>query len=288
MKSLICRKGLVLIALVLFVMLSGAKFTLAQENKSPASGEKSMITIHISKEVNGETVKYDTTFEAGSDFNIDEFLEQKNLGVMPFPENKSDRKFHDFRFDWPEFDENFSFFPDSAEFDTLVRRLHNTYGDIMKRLPARPDFRWNYRFEDPGDEPEETPRPDLRGNDNDRPKRIPFNDNRIPDLMPNRFPGPEIAPFIGNSRPEKVIIHKKRHGKKVIITYKDDDMAMLPDDDIIFYRNETRLPQRETRHYRHMDPDMQKEMNFDIQKGNKGDNEKRVIIIEKKAEKGRK
>ena len=284
MKSLIDIKSVFSAALAFCVALLLPGFGLAQETENPAPKEKSVITIHISKDVNGETVKYDTTFEAGNDFDVDAFLDKKELRDLPHDAGPGEMSgIPDF--EWPRFEDHFSFFPDSVEFDTLVQRLHRSYGDIMKKFPAQPGSRWNYDFEYPGDEQEGSPTPGNHGNKNIAPQCCPYGNLRLPDIMPQPFPGQELAPYIGNSRPDKVIIHKKRHGKKVVIKFEDDDdLVMLPNDDRVIYRDEMRQSKHRNEQYRHQKPGMQKEMEYKIQKGRKGENEKRVIIIEQKSD----
>lgn len=278
MKSLIDIKRIISAPFVFCVALLLPGFGLAQEKENPAPKEKSVITIHISKDVNGETVKYDTTFEAGNDFDVEAFLDKKELRDLPHDAGTGEMPgIPDF--EWPRFEDHFSFFPDSIEFDSLAQRLQRTYGDIMKKFPVQPGFRWNYDFEYPGDEPEESPAPGC----------CPYHNFHLPELIPQQFPGQELAPFIGNSRPEKVIIHKKRHGKKVVIKFDDDDdLVMLPNDDRVSYRDEMRHPKHRNEQYRHPKQGMQKEVEYEIRKGGKGDNEKRVIIIEEKADEGKK
>jgi hypothetical protein len=283
MKSLINIKSITVAALALCLAVLSPGFTLAQENSNPAPKEKSVITIHISKDVNGEIVKYDTTFEADNDFDVEAFLDKKDLRDLP-PDADPGQIPGNYDFELPKFEEDFSFFPDSVEFDTLVLRLHRTYGDIMKKFPAQPGFRWNDRFENPGDEQEEAPVPDNR-NKRNCPPGCPFGNMKAPEMMPPQFPGQELAPFIGNSRPEKMVIHEKRHGKKVVIKYEDDDdIVILPNDDRIIYREEMRHPGNRPEQYRKQKPGMQKEMEYKIQKGRKDNNERKVIIIEKKSD----
>ncbi len=284
MKSLINIKSILTAALTLCLSILLPGLGVAQENTDPAPKEKSVITIHISKDVNGETVKYDTTFEAGNDFDVDAFIDKKELRDLP-PDAGPGKIPGNPDLEWPRFEEDFSFFPDSVEFDSLVQRLQRTYGDIMKKFPAQPGFRWNYDFEYPGDEPKVSPAPDNDGNKNAAPGCCPYGNLRLPDMMPQQFPGQELAPFIGNSRPDKVIIHKKRHGKKVVIKFEDnDDLVILPNDDRMIYRDEMRHPKHRPEQYRHQKPGIQKEVEYEIQEGRKGDNQKRVIIIEKKTD----
>lgn len=284
MKSLIDIKSIFSAAFTFCVALLLPGFGLAQENENPAPKEKSVITIHISKDVNGETVKYDTTFEADKDFDVEAFLDKKELRDLPHDAGTGEMPgIPDF--EWPGFEEHFSFFPDSIEFDTLIQRLQRTYGDLMKKFPVQPGFRWNYDFEYPGNEPEESPAPGSHGNKNTASGCCPYHNFRLPELIPQQFPGQELAPFIGNSRPDKVIIHKKRHGRKIIIKYEDDDnVVILPNDDKIIYREEMRQRRNRPEHYRYEQPGMQKEIEYKLQKDRKGDNEKRVIIIEQKTE----
>ena len=286
MKRPINFKGILIPFIFLLSLLFSGLSVMAQEKEKAATGDKSLITIHINKEVNGETIQYDTTFEAYSDFDVDAFLEQKDLQHSP-PRHWDNRMPGNLNFEWPGFNEHFSFFPDSIEFDTLVRRLQRTYGDIQKKLSEHQDFNWNYQFGNPDDQQFEL---QLKHPGNKcRPGCCPFGSRKLPGLFYEQFPGSDIEPFIGNSRPEKVIIHKKRNGKKVIITYEDED-ENLKNEEIIIYRDRAGEPRPQQRHrqYRYENPDGRKQVEVQVEERSPEKNERRVIIIEKKVEEDKK
>lgn len=283
------QQGIAFSLIALITVFVSANKASAQEKKPSASDQKSEITIHISRDVNGEVVKYDTTFEAGSDFDVEAFLDTKDLG-MKHPEPELDRHVEFFNFETPEPGEEFPKLPDSIGLDSLMRGVQRMYGEIMKKFPGGPDMKWNFNVEPPDSE-QEHPQ-EFQWQDKNPRTCCPFHNNSRPNNMClPQFPGMDIAPFIGNSRPEKVIIHKKRHGKKVVITYEDDDeFEGLKDDEVIIYRNDRDRPHQGQmqRQYRNENPDGRKQVEVQIEEGKPDKGEKRVIIIEKKIEEDKK
>lgn len=182
-----------------FLLLSADCFA-QQKSENQPKGKKT-ITIHVTKEVDGNTVVIDTTVVTDGDFDADAFLEEKGVGGEK---------------------------PEAGR---------NVEKHIIIRHPGSHEFSWN---DSDGKLPDTIIIKDdkslLFDNKFDMPfpphSGMPFNFN-----MPHAFPHfsskqveailEGMARSIGleNVTPfgemKQVVVKKKRNGKKVIITFED-------------------------------------------------------------------
>jgi len=192
---------------VLVTLLIGLIFftpgTYAQQKSDEQSTAKKTITIHVTKEVDGNTVVIDTTVITDGDFDADAFLEEK--GVMTDSRQKGE----------------------------------NVNKHIIIRHPGNDEFGWSDSRSNGPDtiiinddkvfvykDNHDMPAPPIEG--------MPFNFNFD---MPQDFPpmhGPQFEDmFEGMARSyglenmmpfgemKQVVVKKKRNGKKVIFTFED-------------------------------------------------------------------
>lgn len=282
MKRIFDNPG-ILITLIMFIAaFSAGNYASAQEKESSAPAGKSAITIHISKDDDGKIIKFDTTFEAGSDFDVDAFLDEKGIG-MKQSRPDSDSDFEIFNFGFPELDERFAHFPDSLINDSLMFRIQRRLEDLSENFPGCPGMRQDFGTEAPDESP--CPRQLKRDQKRmDMPGCCPYDHEKLQGMFPPQFPGMEFAPFSGYGHPEKVIIHKKRHGKKVVITYNDDMESYM--DGAMSNPGNFRCPAMEQHHRQYMKtrPGHREQMEMKVKKGKPARKGKQIIIIEKKAE----
>lgn len=281
MKRLIDNPG-ILITLIMFIAaFSAGNYASAQEKEGSVPDGKSSISIHISKDDNGKMIKFDTTFEAGSDFDVDAFLDEKGIG-MKQPHPDADRDFEMFNFDFPEMDEPFTQFPDSLLNDSLMFRLQRRWEDLSESFPKCPDMEGDFRIEAPG-QGQCPRRSDADRKNNEMPGCCPLYHDNPQGMMFPQLPGMDLAPFIGYGHPEKIIVHKKRHGKKVVITFNDDMESYM--DDAMAIPGNFRCPGMEQHHrYIKTRPGHREQMEMKVKKSKPAQKDKQVIIIEKRSE----
>lgn len=292
MKSLI-HHPFVLLPLMMIAAISSAYTLSAQENDTPARDKKSIVTIRIMKDINGETVKYDTTFEAGSDFDVDAFLAEKERFING-GQSKSARDFEFFDFEIPETVFASPNFPDSIRFDTVIKRFKFDDEYTLRDFPGHPGIRWN-QMPDVPECRRSCPYIEKHRPGNRMPGCCPHFSPDLPEgfIMPE-LPGINFEPFSWNNKPEKIIIHKKKHGGKVVITFdNDDESECIKNEDVIIYRNDGRRPHNnsERRQYRQQNSDSNKEIEVEVKvddTDDPGKGGKKVIIIEKKTDSDKK
>jgi hypothetical protein len=211
---------------------------LAQQPDKQSGGKKT-ITIHVTKEDNGGTTTIDTTIITEGDFDADAFLKDK--GVMDeFPENgRQIRKNIIMRhpdvqhFGGNNFEVNT---PDTIMIDKDTVIIINENFDMptpppFPDMPFRPEFKNQQGFSPMG-----RPRPDQ--------------------MMEGFARALGLEDFMPFGDLEKIIVKKKHHGKKVIISFEDRDEACGERDHRrnreereIIYNNEDQgmVPQNEER-----------------------------------------
>lgn len=170
------------------------------------SGGKKTITIHVTKEDNGSTTTIDTTIITEGEFDTDAFLKEK--GVMDdLPDNgRQSRKNIIMRhpgtqqFGGNNFEVNT---PDTIMIDKDTIIILNKNFD----MPAPPPF------------PDMPFRPELENRQGFQRMERPCPDQMMEGFA-RLFGFEDFMPF-GDL--EKIIVKKKHHGKKVIISFEDRD-----------------------------------------------------------------
>jgi hypothetical protein len=201
----------------------------AQNKKEPTS----KYSIRVTKKSDGKVITIDTTFETKGDFDVDTWIkkhdtnqgEEKNITqdirikMRPFRDSVMQKR-KEFRMFTPDdFLKGNKFLSDTLIMhgDTIIMKgLHN-------HLPG--EFGWNNKtpFHDFGEFGyKEWPFHDSIYNFHVNPPKVPHY------YWYNNIPG-GIEQYLPKKQPDKVIIVKKRHGKKIIITTKEPDKGKLKD-----------------------------------------------------------
>lgn len=268
-----------------FLLLSGKSF--AQQESEDQTTSKKTITIHVTKEVDGNTFTIDTTVVTDGDFDADAFLEERGVfGDKPGSDMHIDRKM-------------------------IIRR------------PAEQDFTWSksesespdtliidndtiIMLSDGFDSPITLPRHGrmMYGNDISMPMEFSHKeDPQVRDMLEDLARSVDLDNVMPFGEMKQVVVKKKRNGKKVIITFENRDEAGFEsrkghkkDERVIIYRNgdESMTPQHEERVIIQGDPGKkmiihrkvektengdQVIINAEVDKPTPGKREKKVIII---------
>lgn len=185
---------------------------LAQQPDTSKPDVKEKVTLHITREEDGKTVVYDTTFENQGYFNVDEFLKQK--GFDEFSNKMSPKNFqHEFDFRSPELDMGFFDF----KLDSLLQGA-DMLGDnfrIFRNAPGSYHFEWKnlpdtkFDFNAPDDS-------ELRyGHPLPPSLLMPPQEKFMPGLLPGR-----LDKLLEGQQIEKMVVKNKRYGKKIVIKTK--------------------------------------------------------------------
>jgi hypothetical protein len=219
----------------------------AQSYDNNDQDNKNTITIHITKEVDGNVVQIDTTIVTDGEFDADAFLKEKGvLNDMNYDENVTeDIAIHHNRPMYFNQDGNRIIFNDTLAIDSDMN-INIDEDQIIRQFRNMP-----FNFS---------------------PMEIPELDDipELNDLQMQRFWGdmPGMSQgSLGNL--EKMVVKRKRHGKKVILTFGDENEKPL------------RKKQKDVRIY-----------NFDNNTNNQSEShtiitpdKQRIIINEEKSEK---
>jgi hypothetical protein len=253
----------------------------AQEQKKSTGNEKRTVSILITKDVDGKTTQIDTTFEATDDFDVDAFVKEHDAGnVVRHKNNNSDKSIV---IRMPEMNmSDMSINPDTLVIngDTII--VNTEINTASEGLPGMEDMGMDNHFEIPA-EPfghECCPgQPECRqGEKGCQPTMIPFTGFGFPG-MENLMPFGDL---------ENLKIKTKRHGKKVIMTFRDNERkpkhrhhmeersycSTNDSDDDQPSKHKKVIILKDDRQA------IEKEMNVDVERRKEGDRE--VIIIKKK------
>ena len=207
-------RSLLLIPVLMFFIAGNAN---AQEHQSKENTGKQKYSIHIVKEVNGEKTEIDTTFESKDDFDVDAWVEKHNMGNERQEKMKKIEK--ELTVTIPQISEDaMKSMPDTiiVNGDTVIVNTRIEKNIMENPEPGEMD---DEEFSDKQMEERQFPE---HGN---RPEGCHHEEfPGMERMMPYRgfnFPGLEnLLPF-GNL--DQIVIKKKKHGKKVIITFVDND-----------------------------------------------------------------
>lgn len=215
------------IALVGLFPLSGKSYA-QQPSENQEKGRKT-ITIHVTKEVDGNVLVIDTTVITDGDFDADSFLMEKGiLNDNSLDERNADKKViihhpNSRDFSWNESERGMAdtVFIDS---DTVIVLTDNF--ETHPPLPPHPDMMYDYNFDMPGDFPP-IPGPHLE---------------EMLESLAGSLGLDDVMPF---GEMKQVVVKKKRHGKKLIITFEDRDKESTEQDSrsrkkeekVIIYKN---------------------------------------------------
>jgi hypothetical protein len=200
MKTKITLRFLILaFTLTGLVLLSGNSF--AQQKSKDQAKAKKTYTIHVTKEVDGNTVVIDTTVVTDGEFDADAFLEEKGvLDENLRGSSNVERRIiihrpgsHDFRWDNS---------PDTVGNMDKQEFIFKKDYDLIAPQQPRGGEPFHYKLQVPEDFP---------------PMQNPQFNDMLEDML-RTFGLENVMPF---GEMKQVVVKKKRNGKKVIITFED-------------------------------------------------------------------
>ncbi len=188
-----------------FILITGN--CLAQDYPGEQGKTKKTITIHVTKEVDGNTFTIDTTIVTEGDFDADAFLEEK--GILNDKPEKGRHLEKDIvilhpgerEFSWNEDDGNS---PDTIVIDDDQVFVLNDKFKMPPPPPPHPGMPFDFNFNIPHEFP-------------------PMEDPRFNDMLEGlarSFGLGDVMPF---GEMKKMVVKKKHNGKKLIITFEDRD-----------------------------------------------------------------
>jgi len=207
-----------------FLLLSGSSF--AQEKSDDQTSAKKTITIHVTKDIDGHTTVIDTTIVTNGDFDADAFLQEKGvLKEVPEDGHNVERRIiirhpGEKEFSWNDKDGNL---PDTIVFDDRDM----VFSDKFDRPFPSPHegMKFHYNFSTPEDFP-------------------PMHGPQFEDMMENMMKTLGLEDVMPFGEMKQVVVKKKNHGKKVIITFEDRDgkssdksKGNKKEEKVIIYRN---------------------------------------------------
>lgn len=289
MKKPLAFRFLLVAALAGFVLFTTNGYS-QQKPDNQASNNKT-ITIHVTKEVDGKTIVLDTTIVTENDFDVNEFLKEK--GIQDDMDSEMKDVEREFALKDGKGTSHFWYHnSDGGTPDTIIINDRIILSDKSK------DFYFNMPFEIP-EIPEIPELPELQDhlyfntpNEYSQSWEMP-SQNMLKGMAFN-FGLDNLMPF---GEMKKMVVKKKRHGKKVVITFEDRDdnnfewnESCCPrghrnDENVIIYNNGKRfnLPDSEGRII--IEPDRKVIIERDIDKPAVEKNHKKVVII--KEDKGK-
>lgn len=201
------KRSLVLLSCVAAGLLFVPARSFAQEKQDDASPAKKTITIHVTRDVNGVTTVIDTTVVTDGEFDADAFLAKKGvLKDIPADEQRMERRIIIRRpgekdFNWSDSD---GALPDTLKFGDDQEIVFSDKPDRPFPHFNDPGMKREFNFRIPGDFAP------MRGPEPDHMLENMLRAYGLDDMMP-----------MGDMK--KAVVKKKRHGKKVIITFRDRD-----------------------------------------------------------------
>lgn len=201
--SLTIQPFLLAVALTGFVLLSGHAF--AQQKPDDQHKEKKTVTIHVTTEADGITVVTDTTIVITGDFDADAFLDEK--GKLKDRLEGSDHMEKQIIIRRPGAGGAGESEADEVSMDTIIIN-----GDRVIVIKEGPDMEMQ--------EPRDLSMP-FHGNFNMPGMFSPMPPRQMEAMMQGmlRLMGLDgVMPF-GDMK--QVVVKKKRHGRKVTITFED-------------------------------------------------------------------
>jgi hypothetical protein len=206
-------RSLLLIPVILIFFAISSQ---AQNKPGAEKTTKQKYSIHIVKDVNGERTEIDTTFESNADFDVDAWIGKHDFkNEMDGKKREMEKKYTitipDFASDSQQSN------PDTIIMneDTIIMntQFEHIFGEGPEQGEMGREGFFNKHFEFP---------------------ECPAH-SEMPECCPSHgFPGMGMMPFHGLSmfglenlmplgKLDQIVIKKKRHGKKIIITFEDDD-----------------------------------------------------------------
>lgn len=185
--------------------------SVAQQKPSEPARDKKTISIQVTKEINGKIEKIDTTFVTTGDFDTDAFLKEKGISLEGTEGKSINKEIYILHPDpkeitWTESDGKS---PDSVFIRDSRVVIINADSDKPHSLPG--DFRQFHS----------KPMP---------PCCAPMHGPDFGPMMEGMVRSMGLEEMMPFGELEKIVVTKKRNGKKVIITFEDRDEACCPSD----------------------------------------------------------
>ncbi len=181
------------------ILISGNSFAQLKSDEQ-AKGKKT-ITIHVTKEVDGNTVVIDTTVVTDGDFDADAFLEQKGImNDMPESGNNVEKHIiirHPGSQDFSRHDSD-----DNSPDTIIINDDKSLLFDDKFEMPFPPNSGMPFNF----NMPEEFHH---------------FDGQHFKDMVEGMARSYGLENFMPLGEMKKVIVKKKHNGKKVVITFAD-------------------------------------------------------------------
>ena len=198
------RSTLVWHTLFVVCFIFFASGTIAQQKPDTQTPAKKTITIHVTKEVDGNVVVIDTTVVTEGDFDADAYLMEK--GVLQYiPETDGNIRRNviivkpDEDMEWTE--------SGKQSGDTIIlndKRVYVYSDNFDIETPEAPCH--HYQFEMPGEFSH-------------------FNEQVLKGMMDGFAQSYGLDDMMPFGDMKQVVVKKKRNGKKVIITFEDSDKS---------------------------------------------------------------
>ncbi|NVO19813.1 MAG: hypothetical protein HXX13_08935 [Bacteroidetes bacterium] len=264
-------------------MLFFTGFSYAQNKGKKEDTPTQKYSIHIVKEVNGVKTTIDTTFESPDNFDVDAWVERQNNNQDLESEKKDmDHKMKDFEKQITVTIPNFSGdekngIPDTIYINNDTVVINAQLQEMLENHPEWKDF-GNSGFFDKHNEmpspkhsekPSCCPMPGCPGMNGMNPFEG-FGIQGLEKLLP-----------LGNL--EQIVIKKKRHGKKIIINFEDndDDIIIRPGRRGESYEYNFNSDEPSPRHSKGKKVIIESDRRQDSRIESSDDGNKKVIIIHK-------
>lgn len=262
------------------IMFAGSGF--AQQKTQDQGNSKKTITIHVTKEANGSTIVIDTTVITDGDFDADAYLEKK--GVLNDTPEKTIRIDKDIIMRHPGSHDFIMHESEGNEPDTLI--IDNDSVIIMSNI-----------LEMPAHHPLHPGMP-FSGNFNMMEMFSHMEAPQIEAITKGMVEGmlesagfDDVFPF---GEMKQVVVKKKRHGKKVIISFEDREKSCCEhshgkrnNERVMIIKNmdESRMPQNEERIIIQGNPTERVIIKKDSDESVPGGHQQKVIIIKEEKKK---
>jgi len=192
----------------------------AHAQKNTDQPEKRKFTIHITKEVDGKTMQIDTSFESRDNFDVDAWVSKHD--VEPGAEGQMKKSEKEINIRIPEMQmEDMPNLPDTmfVNGDTVIVNFQKNKKIFRDMEPG--DEEGEFHLDMPA---EPSSRPGCCSPDRRNTERFSDNEEgQSPELPFGAFGIPGMENLIQFGNLENLVIKTTRHGKKVTMTFRDDD-----------------------------------------------------------------
>ena len=266
------------IFLITGMLILLGSYSQAQEKNDNEKTGKQKVSIHIIKEVDGVKTIIDTSLTVEKDFDVHQWMEENDMENDTKAQSRKIER--EINITIPEIAEGFEgSFPDTmiVNGDTIFLGMEGEKLKLMMEdLPDMAEMNIDKFIEGEGREP-------LHFEFHEMPENCPHfrfeGQTGFPPMHQFMIPGLEGLMDLGNL--DNIVIKKKRHGKKIIISFKDDVRKDCPHHSYQFNEENhvMKAPKHEQKKVviRHNNKEVDE--NSSVQRIQDGDKE--VIIIRK-------